>query len=84
MAGVARSGGRAVAIERVPVTTAIAALIRNDELQMLGTHVQTGRDAGMVPLERSLARLVRAGVVEPALARAVAIDHDYFERALKG
>ena len=80
----ARSGGRAVAIERVPITTAIAALIRNDELQMLGTHVQTGRDAGMVPLERSLARLVRAGVVEPALARAVAIDHDYFERALKG
>ncbi|MBK9036404.1 MAG: PilT/PilU family type 4a pilus ATPase [Myxococcales bacterium] len=79
----ARSGGRAVAIERVPITTAVAALIRNDDLQMLGTHVQTGRDAGMVPLERSLARLVRAGVVEPALARATAIDLDYLERAIK-
>ncbi len=78
-----RYGGRAVAIERVPITTAIAALIRKDELQMLRTHLQTGRDAGMVPLERNLARLVRAGLVEPALALAGPwrIDHDYVSSA---
>ena len=79
-----RHGGRAVALERVPITPAIAALIRKDELQMLQTHLQTGRDAGMVPLERNLARLVRAGLVDGAVARAAAIDLDYFERAVRG
>ena len=78
-----RSGGRAVAIERAPVTPAVAALIRNDELQMLQTHLQTGRDAGMIPLERSLARLVRGGIVDAALARAAAMDLDYFDRAVR-
>ena len=79
-----RSGGRTVAIERVPVTPAISMLIRSGELQMVATHVQTGRDAGMVPLERSLARLARTGLVDPAVARAAAVDHDYFDRAMRG
>jgi Tfp pilus assembly pilus retraction ATPase PilT len=51
---------------------------------MVATHVQTGRDAGMVPLERSLARLARTGLVDPAVARAAAVDHDYFDRAMRG
>lgn len=78
-----RTGGRAVAIERVPITPAVATLIRNDELHMLSTHIQTGRDLGMIPLERSLARLARTGVVELGVARAAAADHDYFDRALR-
>jgi len=78
-----RLGGRAVAIERVPVTTAVAALIRKNELQMLGTHIQIGRDAGMVPLERSLATLVRTRAVDPAIARATALDLDYFDQAMR-
>jgi twitching motility protein PilT len=76
----ARGGGRAVAIERVPITAAVAALIRKNELQMLGAHVQTGRDLGMVPLEKSLGRLVRAGRVDAAAARALASDPDLFEQ----
>jgi twitching motility protein PilT len=79
-----RNGGRAVALERAPVTPAIAALIRKNELQMLQTHLQTGRDAGMVPLERNLARLARSGLVDTAVARAAAVDLDYFDRALRG
>jgi len=79
-----RNGGRAVALERAPVTPAIAALIRKNELQMLQTHLQTGRDAGMVPLERNLARLARSGLVDAAVARAAAVDLDYFDRALRG
>ena len=66
------------------MTSAIAALIRSGELQMVPSHVQTGRDAGMVPLERSLVRLARAGIVDPTVARAAAIDHDYFDRAMRG
>ena len=76
----ARRGGRVVAIERVEVTSAVAALIRKNELQMLGAHVQTGRDHGMIPLEKSLGRLVRAGQIDPAAARALAADADLLEQ----
>ncbi|MEZ4403155.1 MAG: PilT/PilU family type 4a pilus ATPase [Kofleriaceae bacterium] len=77
------AGGRSVAIERVPVTAAVSHLIRQGDLQLMGTHIQTGRDVGMIPLERSLARLVRAGTVDATVARAVALDHDYFDRAIR-
>jgi twitching motility protein PilT len=78
-----RTGGRAPAIERVVVTSAVAALIRKNELQMLGAHVQTGRDAGMIPLERSLARLVRAGTIDLAAARGAALDPELLEQSLR-
>jgi twitching motility protein PilT len=78
-----RSGGRVVALERVPITSAVASLIRKNELQMLATHVQTGRDAGMIPLERSLARLVRGRQVDTAVARAVAADLDFFDHVTR-
>jgi len=80
----ARGGGRAVAIERVVITPAVATLIRKHELQLLATHVQTGRDDGQLPLERSLAALVRAGRVDLEVARASAADHDYFDHAVAG
>lgn len=78
-----RAGRRAPAIERVQVNAAVASLIRKNELQMLATHVQTGRDAGMIPLEKSLARLVRSGSVEARVARSVAADPDFFDAALR-
>ncbi|HSJ99812.1 MAG TPA: PilT/PilU family type 4a pilus ATPase, partial [Kofleriaceae bacterium] len=71
-----RDGGRAVATELVPVTPAVANIIRKGELQTLPTAIQSGRDAGMIPLERSLARLVDAGAVAPQVVRRVAADHD--------
>jgi twitching motility protein PilT len=77
-------GGRVPAIERVVVTPAIAHLIRKNETHMFGAHVQAGRDLGMLPLERSLAALARAGTVDAATARALAIDVDMFEQALRG
>jgi twitching motility protein PilT len=79
----ARRGGRVVALERVPVTPAVASLIRKNELHMLGTHIQTGREAGMIPLEKSLARLVRSQQVDAAVARAVAADLDFFDYSLR-
>ncbi|HSN30969.1 MAG TPA: PilT/PilU family type 4a pilus ATPase [Kofleriaceae bacterium] len=69
-----RSGGRALAVELVPVTPAVANIIRKGELQTLPTAIQSGREAGMIPLERSLARL--EGVVAPQVLRRVAADHD--------
>ena len=79
-----RGGGRVVALERVPVTAAVAALIRKNELQMLGSHIQTGRDLGMIPLEKSLARLVRSGQVDAATARALANDLELFDQVSRG
>jgi twitching motility protein PilT len=71
-----KDGGRAVAAEVVPVTAAVGNIIRKGELQTLPTAIQSGRDAGMIPLERSLARLVETGAVAPAVVKKLAADHD--------
>jgi len=71
-----RDGGRAPAIELVPITAAVANLMRKGDLQMLPSAIQTGRDAGMIPLERSLARLLETGAVAPQVVKAIAADHD--------
>ena len=42
----------------------------------LPTAIQSGRDAGMIPLERSLARLIDTGVVAPTVVKKIAADHD--------
>ena len=68
----AREGGRVPALEIVPVNAAVASLVREGKVHQLQGVLQTGREAGMVPLARSLADWVRAGVVtrEAALAHA--------------
>ena len=71
-----RDGGRAVAVELVPVTTAVANIMRKGDLHTLPTAINTGRDAGMIPLERSLARLLDAGTVSPQVVKKIAADHD--------
>jgi twitching motility protein PilT len=71
-----RDGGRIAAIELVPVTAAVANLMRKGDLQMLPSAIQTGRDAGMIPLERSLARLLDSGAVSPQVVKKIAADHD--------
>jgi len=71
-----KDGGRAVAAEVVPVTAAVGNIIRKGELHTLPTAIQSGRDAGMIPLERSLARLVETGAVAPAVIKKFAADHD--------
>ncbi|HET7500228.1 MAG TPA: PilT/PilU family type 4a pilus ATPase [Kofleriaceae bacterium] len=71
-----RDGGRTPAIELVPITLSVANLMRKGDLQMLPSAIQTGRDAGMIPLERSLARLLETGQVAPEIVKAIAADHD--------
>jgi len=71
-----RDGGRIPAIELVPVTPAVANLMRKGDLQMLASAIQTGRDAGMIPLERSLARMLDSGAVSPQVVKKIAADHD--------
>jgi twitching motility protein PilT len=71
-----RDGGRAPAIELVPVTPAVANIMRKGDLHTLPTAINTGRDAGMIPLEKSLARLIDSGVVSPQVVKKIAADHD--------
>ncbi|HEY5922808.1 MAG TPA: PilT/PilU family type 4a pilus ATPase [Kofleriaceae bacterium] len=71
-----RDGGRAPAIELVPVTPAVCNIIRKGDLHTLPTAIQSGRDAGMIPLERSLAKLLDAGTVAPKVVQRIAADHD--------
>ncbi|MDQ3296260.1 MAG: PilT/PilU family type 4a pilus ATPase [Myxococcota bacterium] len=71
-----KDGGRAPAVEVVPVTTAVANIMRKGDLHTLPTAIQSGRDAGMIPLERSLAKLLDSGMVSPQVVKKVAIDQD--------
>jgi twitching motility protein PilT len=71
-----RDGGRAPAIEYVPVTAAVSNIIRKGDLHTLPTAIQSGREAGMIPLERSLARLLESGAVAPQVVKRIAADHD--------
>lgn len=71
-----RDGGRVVATEIVPVTPAVANIVRRGDLHTLSTAITTGRDAGMVPLERSLAKLLDSSVVSPAAVKRIATDMD--------
>jgi twitching motility protein PilT len=71
-----RDGGRVPALELVPVTPAVCNIIRKGDLHTLPTAIQSGRDAGMIPLERSLAKLLDAGTVAPKVVQRIAADHD--------
>ncbi|MDY0003742.1 MAG: PilT/PilU family type 4a pilus ATPase [Polyangia bacterium] len=67
-------GGLVPALEILHVTRAVGALIREGRGHQVASLIQTGREAGMVPLERSLAELVRAGRVSTAVAMEAAED----------
>jgi twitching motility protein PilT len=75
---------RVPAVETLVVTAAVANQIRDDKLHQLRSAVQTGREDGMVPLEASLAELVRRRRVDPARARALARDPKLFDELVGG
>jgi twitching motility protein PilT len=78
-----RDGGRAPAIELVPVTNAVSNIIRKGDLHTLPTAIQSGREAGMIPLEKSLAKLLDAGIVSPQAVKRIAADQELLQ-ALAG
>jgi twitching motility protein PilT len=63
-----------VAVEVLRVNHSVASLVREGRTAQLATAMQAGRKEGMVPLEASLAELVRAGQVTRADAEAAAND----------
>jgi twitching motility protein PilT len=73
-----RPPARCVAFEKLLVTTAVAAKIRELRGHQIHSEIQKGRAEGMVSLELSMARLVRAG----RLAMDVAMDHAWDKHLL--
>ena len=73
---------RIVAFERMLVTAAVAAQIREGRGHQIATAIQTGRADGMVSLEQSLAGLVRSRRVSVEAAMQAAQDPEALRRSL--
>jgi twitching motility protein PilT len=67
-------GGRVLAAEVLRNTSAVGAAIREGKTGALKSAMQGGRAAGMIPLERALADLVRARAISAEIARQAADD----------
>jgi twitching motility protein PilT len=72
--------GMVPAFEVLLVNSAVANMIRKEEIHQLGTAMLTGKSTGMVLLDDSLKALVEAGLVDPREAAARATAPKDFER----
>lgn len=72
--------GRVPAVEVLRNTRAVAALLRDGRTPQLVSALQTGRDEGLVQLERNLRDLVTAGLVDEDDALAAAHDPATFQQ----
>jgi twitching motility protein PilT len=77
-------GGRIAAAEIMIANPAIRALIRDGKTFQLDTAIQTGAEQGMQTMDRTLAKLVRNGVITYDDAREYAVDMVEFERYVRG
>jgi twitching motility protein PilT len=80
----AKGSGRVAAMEVLRVTHAVASAVREGKTAQIPSIVQSSRKEGMIPLERCLADLVRAGQITPDAARAVANELASFESYSRG
>lgn len=76
--------GRALACELLIANDAVRSHLRRGTLHHLHQELTLGRRIGMVPMEASLARLVRAGVIERGEAEARASHPDELSVFLDG
>ncbi|HKQ60922.1 MAG TPA: PilT/PilU family type 4a pilus ATPase [Candidatus Polarisedimenticolaceae bacterium] len=72
--------GRVPAVEVLLATPAVRHLIRQGKVEQLRTQLTLERGAGMLPLDLSLAALVRDGLVDAAEARLRARVPEEFDR----
>ena len=73
------SGGRVPALEIMFMNHAVENLIRENQTHQIDSVIETSLKEGMISLDRSLADLVRRGVVSPQDAMAYAKNRDYFK-----
>lgn len=79
----ATRGGRVLAPEVLVMNTAARNIVRDDRLHELASLLDTsGSDAGMVSINRTLARLVSAGRVTSTIAEEHVTDHSLYRQFL--
>lgn len=71
-------GGRVPAYEILMANHAVRNVIRDNKTYEINNIIHTNLEAGMVPMDKVLALLVKQGVVELEVAQAHVIDNDYF------
>jgi twitching motility protein PilT len=76
----ADGAGRVAAHEILLGSGALASLIREGKTQQIGGYIQTGLADGMQPMDLSLEKLVRAGLVKPEAAMEKALDKESFAK----
>ena len=77
-------GGRVVAAEIMVANPAVRSIIREGKTHQLDTVIQTGADAGMQTMDRTLVKLIQQGVITYDNAREYAVDLQEFERLARG
>jgi twitching motility protein PilT len=80
----ALGAGRVCAAEIMVANPAIRALIREGKTFQIDTAIQTGAEQGMQTMDRTLAQLVRTGVITYDNAREYAVDINELERLMRG
>jgi len=75
---------RAPAVELLLANAAVRNSIREGKTHMIDNIIQTSLDFGMVSLERSLAGMVRKGVVSTETAASFSLRPDELNRQLRG
>lgn len=71
-------GGRVPAVEILLTNDAVRNIIREGKTYELNNVVQTNIEDGMMPMDRSLANLVKKGVVSIEIAQQYVKDSHYF------
>ena len=75
-------GSRIPAYEIMVVNHAIRNVIRDNKIYEISNIIHTSMESGMVPLDKSLAGLVKQGLVELDVAQNYVLDMDYFSSLL--
>jgi twitching motility protein PilT len=71
-------GGRIPAYEILMVNHAVRNVIRDNKIYEISNIVHTSLEEGMVPLDKTLALLVKQGLVEFEVAQNYVLDQEYF------
>ncbi len=75
-------GGRIPAYEIMVVNHAVRNVIRDNKIFEISNIIHTSMESGMVPLDKTLANLVKQGMVELDIAQNFVLDKDYFASLL--
>jgi twitching motility protein PilT len=77
-------GGRTVAAEIMIANPAVRNIIREGKTYQLEAVIQTGSEAGMQSMDRTLINLIHAGTISYDEARNYAVDIEELDRLMRG